>query len=404
MMRSRRVLRDASTRKQSHVPASDAVATRLQPHAQKIVILLVGLVATLTIVTVAFLSMQPSQEPAELLSAAATSVSLAPAATGSAATGNTACGEVSNEVVAVQDGDELRAAIAGATPGTTIHLADGIYTGRFALRQSGTPTAPITLCGGRDARLRGASIERGYGLLVEGDYWHIEGITIQHFLKGIEAHGTTGTVIRGVEIHDIGQEGIHLRDSSSANTVEWNVISDTGRHRPEWGEGIYIGSDSRQWCANIAPDGTCTVDASDDNVIQFNTIGPGIGAELIDVKEGTRHGTLRGNVLLGDPDSFHEDVNALVSIKGNDWLIIGNTGSGAPEHGMRVNTDDLEGWGVRNVFIDNTLDVGADGYGFRLPLGPGGVPLDNTVACANTVIEAGSGFANVECVTDVVVP
>ena len=75
-----------------------------------------------------------------------------------------------------------------------------------------------------------------------------------------------------------------------------------------------------------------------------------------------------------------------------------------PEIADNVNTDELEGWGTGNVFIDNTLDLHAEGYGFRVPFGPRGVPLDNTVACANAVTNAGAGFANIPCTSNVRLP
>ena len=315
----------------------------------------------------------------------------------------TTCVASGQSSIRVKNGDELRDAIASARPGDSILLADGVYTGQFQIHRSGTASAPILLCGGRAAELRGDTVQSGYGILLEADYWHIEGVTITRFLKGIEAHGTTGSVLRGMAIRNIGQEGIHLRDGSTHTVVDWNVITDTGRYRPGWGEGIYIGSDSSQWCDAQGQQGGCATDASDGNLIQFNTIGPGITAELIDIKEGTSRGVVRSNTLRGD--AKHDgSIDALISIKGNDWLIIGNEGNHAPEHGMRVNTDDLPGWGTGNVFVDNTLDVGADGFGFRMPLGADGVPLGNVVSCANTVTNAAAGFANVPCTVDIVLP
>lgn len=306
-------------------------------------------------------------------------------------------------VVNVRNARQLRAALADARPGTTIHLADGIYDGTFQIRRSGTAAAPITLCGSQDARLRGASITAGYGILLVGDYWHIEGITIHRYLKGIEAHGTTGSILRNLTIDDIGQEGIHLRDASTNTIIEWSTITNTGKYRAGLGEGIYIGSDSSQWCDANGDLGSCRPDASNGNIIQFNTIGPRVSAELIDIKEGTSGGIVRGNTLRG-AGAHAEGVNALVSIKGNDWLIIDNIGDHAPEHGLRVNTDELAGWGTGNVFIGNTLDVRADGYGIRIPIGPRGVPLDNTVGCTNRVTHAKAGFANVPCTSNVSIP
>ncbi len=359
----------------------------------------VPIVLLLSVMGVALLRAPQTPAPAH---AAPGSVATATPTT-TAIPSTTTCATSGPNLVHVRNASQLRAALRDARPGITIHLADATYNGTFQIKRSGTRTAPITLCGSREARLRGASVKTGYGILLEGDYWRIEGITIQRYLKGIEAHGTTGSVLRDLKIDDIGQEGIHLRDASTKNRIEWSTITNTGKYRPGLGEGIYIGSDSSHWCDANGNLGTCLPDASNGNVIQFNTIGPRVSAELIDIKEGTSGGTLRNNTLHGA--GAHADaVDALVSIKGNNWVIIGNSGDHAPMHGLRVNTDELEGWGTGNVFIDNTLDLHAEGYGFRVPFGPRGVPLDNTVACANTVTNARAGFANIPCTSNVSLP
>ena len=50
----------------------------------------------------------------------------------------------------------------------------------------------------------------------------------------------------------------------------------------------------------------------------------------------------------------------------------------------------LEGWGVRNVFAGNVMDVQGTGFGVRVVPG-------NRVACDNQVEHAEDGYANVAC-------
>ena len=50
-----------------------------------------------------------------------------------------------------------------------------------------------------------------YGLSITGDHWRIEGLTVAHATKGIVLDGSVGTVIDGVEVFDIGDEGVHFR-------------------------------------------------------------------------------------------------------------------------------------------------------------------------------------------------
>src|SRR4051794_23162948 len=57
---------------------------------------------------------------------------------------------------------ELEKALKAAGAGDTIVLANGTYSGRFTLKRSGRPGAPLRICGGRGAVLKGTSISKGY--------------------------------------------------------------------------------------------------------------------------------------------------------------------------------------------------------------------------------------------------
>src|SRR4051794_30257089 len=74
--------------------------------------------------------------------------------------------------VTAHDADSLSQALADARPGTTIRLADGVYTGRFTASAPATADAPIFLCGGPGAVIDGGGIKGGYALHLDGaDYW-----------------------------------------------------------------------------------------------------------------------------------------------------------------------------------------------------------------------------------------
>ncbi|OLT15092.1 hypothetical protein BJF78_16720 [Pseudonocardia sp. CNS-139] len=64
----------------------------------------------------------------------------------------------------VSGAGELSAALAGARPGDVIRLADGVYEGAFVATASGTPDAPIWVCGSRGAVLDGGGTRGGYVL------------------------------------------------------------------------------------------------------------------------------------------------------------------------------------------------------------------------------------------------
>ena len=59
--------------------------------------------------------------------------------------------------------------------------------------------------------------------------------------------GSVGTVIDGVEVFDIGDEGVHFRSCSSDGVLRNSFIHDTGRNSPQYGEGVYVGSANSNW-------------------------------------------------------------------------------------------------------------------------------------------------------------
>lgn len=293
------------------------------------------------------------------------------------------CGEAA---VTVSDADELAKALAGASPGQTIALADGVYEGEFTITASGTAEAPVTLCGGPDAVLDGGGTGGGYVVHLDGArYWRLLGFTVRNGQKGVMADGTVGSEIRGLTVTAIGDEAIHLRRSSTDNVVADNVISQTGLRKPKFGEGIYVGTAESNWC-DISD---CRPDPSDRNLIEGNTI-TSTTAEAIDIKEGTRNGIVRDNAFDGSGiDSSGAD--SWVDVKGNGWLIEGNRGANSPQDGFQTH-EILDGWGTDNTFRANIAEVNGPGFGFSLTPVRG-----NVVTCDNTVSGAGEGLANVSC-------
>ncbi len=288
------------------------------------------------------------------------------------------------DAVEVSNASSLSAALAGARPGQRIYPKPGVYQGPFDATASGTPDAPIALCGGADVELTGR--KGGYALHLEGSsWWSIQGIRIHDAQKGVVLDRTTHTSLVSLQIAEIEQEAVHLRTNSSDNTVVGLRIQDTGQTDPEFGEGIYIGSAKSNWCRYT----NCSPDASDRNLIEGNTFGPGITAENIDVKEGTTGGTIKDNKLSG---AGATDTDSWIDVKGNNWQITGNTGSDTSKDGMQVHVP-VPGWGAGNQFSANTMTVNAPGYGvFVDDDAPGTV-----VSCGNTATGAASGLTNVQC-------
>ena len=115
-------------------------------------------------------------------------------------------------------------------PGDIIDMADGeyLFDERLVAEASGAESAPITLRGTRAAMIRTKDASDDYGLHVTGHHGHIVGITVAHASKGIVLDGSIGTVIEGVEVYDIGDEGVHFRTCSSDGVLRDSLIHETG--------------------------------------------------------------------------------------------------------------------------------------------------------------------------------
>lgn len=294
--------------------------------------------------------------------------------------------ECGDATVLVETADELVAALAAAAPGDVIAMAPGTYTGNFVATASGTAEKPIALCGTADSILDGGDVEKGYVFHLDAaQYWQLTGFSVTNGQKGVMADTTVGSVIEGLTVSRTGDEAVHLRNFSTDNVVRNNTISDTGHRKPKFGEGIYIGTAESNWC-DISD---CQPDRSDRNVVEGNTISA-TTSESVDIKEGTTGGVLRNNTFDG---SSLQEADSWVDVKGNDWLIEGNTGTNSYLDGFQTH-EILDGWGTGNTFTNNSATVNGDGFGFSL------TPVrDNVVECSNAVEAAGEGFSNVDCST-----
>ena len=289
--------------------------------------------------------------------------------------------------VLVRSAKNLTSALAKARPGETIRLAPGNYDGDFIAAASGTPTAPITLCGPRSAVLDGGGVSHGYTLYLDhASWWRMEGFTVQGGQKGIMTDGADYDLLSGLLVHSIGDEGIHLRDFSSHDTISHCVVQDTGLLVQFYGEGIYVGSANKNWCRYTA----CQPDRSNDDVIEDNNI-TSTTAENIDIKEGTTGGQITGNHFDGT-GMVASAATAWVNVKGNDWTITGNTGVNSIKDGFQVHQV-YPGWGIGNVFRGNDAQVDGPGHGFFVQ----NSRLRTTVACDNDVSGAALGFSTIAC-------
>jgi hypothetical protein len=282
--------------------------------------------------------------------------------------------------VSVSDSGQLQDALDAARPGTVIHVADGVYQGRFYASASGTPSRPVWLCGDRQAIIDAQSAgtypsqprpAEPYGLyLVGASWWRIVGLSVRNGQKGIVVDHSDHDVLHGLTVYNIGDEGIHLRDFSSDDTVEGTTVRGTGLLTAKYGEGIYVGTAVNDWgrYSDGRPDG------SDDDIVQYNDLAL-TTAENIDIKEGTSGGYIASNRLDGT-DMVASAAHSWVNVKGNSYTVSGNTGRISLGDGFSTHVV-VPGDGQGNRFSSNHIGPGVRAYGFDLEIG-------NFLSCDNT--------------------
>jgi hypothetical protein len=276
---------------------------------------------------------------------------------------------------------QLKTALTSAKSGDTIKLADGTYTGNFKTTVSGTSSAPIKLAGTAKAVLTAGG---GYGLHLNGaSYWQVSGITVTGGQKGIMIDAAKGVVVDTVTVHGLDMEGVHFRNSSTDGVIKNSRIYDTGNDGRGMGEGVYVGTAGG------------TSDKSDRIQITGNTIGPDVGGENVDIKEGTTGATITGNTFDGSGLTGANYDDSWVDVKGNDVVVENNKGTLTTNNGYETHTQQ-SGWGCGTVFRGNTstltgstgdkqLAVNVTNYSASCP---------TTVYASNTVT-GGKGLTNI---------
>ncbi|WP_435970687.1 right-handed parallel beta-helix repeat-containing protein [Streptomyces sp. Qhu_M48] len=283
--------------------------------------------------------------------------------------------------IEVSTAAQLKTALTNARPGDTIHLADGTYTGNFKATTPGTASARITLAGSSRAVLTAGG---GYGLHLNGaSYWTVKGVTVTGGQKGIMTDAADGVVIDGVTVHDLDMEGVHFRNSSRNGVLKNSRIHDTGNDGRGMGEGVYVGT------ANSL------ADRSDNAQILNNVIGPDVGGESVDIKEGTTGARIVGNTFDGRGLTGANYDDSWVDVKGNNVLVEGNTGVNTTNNGFETHTQQ-SGWGCGTVFRGNRSNLtgatGAQRLAINVTNRSGSCPT--TVYASNTVT-GGNGLTNI---------
>ncbi|MEU9193539.1 right-handed parallel beta-helix repeat-containing protein [Streptomyces hundungensis] len=285
-------------------------------------------------------------------------------------------------VINVATAAQLKSALTAARPGDTIKLADGTYSGNFKATTAGTTSARITLAGSSKAVLTAGG---RYGLHLNGaSYWTVQGLTVTGGQKGIVMDTAVGVVLDSVTVHGLTMEGVHFRKSSKNGLIRNSRIYDTGRDGSGMGEGVYVGT-----AGDLSG-------RSDQVEIRDNTIGPGVGGENVDVKEGTTGTRIVGNHFDGSGLTNANFDDSWVDVKGNGVLVEGNTGVHTLNNGYETHTQQ-SGWGCGTVFRANTSDLSDSPGALRLAVNVtnySAATCPTTVYSSNTVT-GGKGLTNI---------
>lgn len=287
--------------------------------------------------------------------------------------------DVSWNVINVESASELEDALEDASPGDKIIIAAGTYIGNFELNVGGTQNNPIWIKGKTQDDmpvLDGDDYNNGTVLAIDGaddddsnsqgiSYVYIEKIEVTNARTGISLDQADYVTINKVEVYDVGQSGIHLRDGSSYNIVQDSYVHDTGLYNVKYGEAIYIGSDYTKWDDTGTSSNTYDP-ATNYNQILSNTLGPNVTAEHIDIKEGSSYAYIIDNSF--DAEGMIDILNgglSFIDFKGNYAEAAYNTGDQNDneyfENAFEIN-EKSSGWGYNNDIHDNSLSFNDEYY------------------------------------------
>ncbi|MEU3826400.1 right-handed parallel beta-helix repeat-containing protein [Streptomyces sp. NPDC029080] len=295
--------------------------------------------------------------------------------------GGPASANAAGATIEVNTAAQLKTALGTARAGDMIHLANGVYSGNFKATTPATASARITLTGSPGAVLTAGG---GYGLHLNGaSYWTVSGLTVTGGQKGIMIDTAKGVVVDGVTVHGLDMEGVHFRNSSTDGVIRNSRIYDTGNDGRGMGEGVYVGT------ANTLSD------RSDRIEILGNTIGPDVGGENVDIKEGTTGARIIGNTFDGSGLTGANYDDSWVDVKGDDVLVQDNTGTRTSNDGYQTHTQQ-PGWGCGTVFKGNrsTLTGATGSTQLAIDVTDNGSDCKTTVYSSNTVT-GGKALTNI---------
>lgn len=222
---------------------------------------------------------------------------------------------------------QITDALAAATAGDEIIIAAGTYESTNSINAAyyygganGTASNPITIRGASATNrphLKGNNISSRTVLRIEGDYWIVKDLEISYGQKGLVFDNSNHSQAVNCEVHNFGNEAIHVRDGSDYVTIDNCTVYNTGNVNPGFGEGIYIGTDKGSW-SNYDP-------YVDYTTVKNCTIGPNVRAEAFDIKEGSTETLVEYNTIDASGISGDNFADSFMDLKGVRTYVRYNT-------------------------------------------------------------------------------
>ena len=276
---------------------------------------------------------------------------------------------VYSEVIRVKAGDDLNLVIHQAEGGDIILVEKGVYGPVTLSGRKFSEKQPLVVKaeGADPVIISGSSISKGSALDVNDcSYIVFEGLTFTNAMWGIYVKKSSNIILRKNEIHNTGQEGCHIGQSSKYVDVIGNKIHHTGKFRSKWAEGVYVGSGS--YGASNFPDNCEYIWIEGNHIFETGN------AEAINVKSECFHITIRGNTIHDIRPGTSEQYNqAAITVEGGDNSIKNN---------FRIN-EKRDVW-IENNTIENVSGGYSDWNNGIMFFGTGVYILNNTIKnCTN---------------------
>ena len=238
-----------------------------------------------------------------------------------------------------QPGVDLNRMIEMARAGDTIFVDPGRFTSLQIQDLHFSAEKPLVIKSVKQygAVIKNNSISTGTALeVLNCSYIWFDGFVFEGGLWGIYVKSSNHLILTNNEVRGTGQEGIHIGYSSKYVDVIGNHVHDTGKTRPKWGEGIYVGSGS--YGRNRSFPDNCEYVWIENN--RVHDCGHGDG---INIKGECFHITIIGNevynIAPGTEDQYNQAGISLESA-GNSI-----------EHNYRIN-EPRDIWVINNFVHD----------------------------------------------------